>query len=208
MSKIILIGGFHEIIELAEENSIEIVGIIDNTCCKRYRTYDIICDDEHAKNLDIYYRSIPLIITPDKPVTRKKLFEFYAEQGFSFTSLISKKANISKSATINEGTVIQLGVNVSADVLIGRFVKLNTFCNIMHNSKIGDFTTIGPNAVVLGNVIIGQYCYIGSNSTVLPGISICDNVLIGAGTVVPKNILIPGTYIGNPAKPIETTNFL
>lgn len=202
MNRVILVGGFHEIIELAEENSIEIIGIIDKQGHGSYRKYNIICDDENAISLDNYYKKIPIIITPDKPDIRKKLYDYYSKLGFVFSSLISNKASISKSAVIREGTIVQIGVNVSAETQIGKFVKLNTLCNIMHNSKISDFTTIAPNAVVLGNSDIGKYCYIGSNSTILPNISICDNVIIGAGAVVTKKISKPGTYIGIPAKPL------
>jgi sugar O-acyltransferase (sialic acid O-acetyltransferase NeuD family) len=200
MIKVILVGGFHEIIELCESNSFEIIGIIDTQGKGTYRDYKIICDDANAVSIDNYYREIPLIITPDHPITRERLFEYYLKLGFKFATLVSNKASISKSAIIYEGCVIQASTNVSAESVIGKSVKLNTMCNIMHNVKIGDFSTIAPNSVILGNVSIGKCCYIGSNSTILPNISICDKVIIGAGAVVTKNIVKPGTYIGAPAK--------
>ena len=46
---------------------------------------------------------------------------------------------------------------------------------------------------------IGSNVSIGSNATILP-VNICDNVVIGAGSVVTKDIVKPGTYVGNPAK--------
>jgi len=198
-NKIIIVGAFHEIIELAEENGIEIAGIIDNDKSDNYRSYKIICCDKDAGNLSDTFKNIPIILTPDVPFIRKKLHKFYSELGFKFSSLISKNSVISKSAVIDFGTIIQSGVNVSAESKIGKFVKLNTKCNIMHNSILGDFTTIAPNAVTLGNVKIGELCYIGSNATILPNISICDNVIVGAGAVVTKNINIVGTYVGVPA---------
>jgi len=204
MVKIILIGGFHEIIELAENNSYDIVGIIDKKGNGKYRDYNIICNDENASTYFNTYKNIPLIITPDSPVVRKKLHDHYANLGFSFLSLVSDKAIISGSATILEGCVIQDIVNVSAESLIGEFVKLNTMCNIMHNVFIGNYSTVAPNAVILGNVTIGQFCYIGSNSTILPNITICDNTIIGAGAVVTKSIKEPGTFVGSPAKLIKT----
>lgn len=202
MNKVILIGGFSEIIELAESNAIDIEGIIDRDGQGYVRNYKILCDDEHAPKLGMDLRSIPLIITPDQPKTRNTLYWYYHGHGFKFASLISNRSNISKTSLIKEGSIIQYGVNISADVIIGRFVKLNTLCNIMHNSIIGDFTTIGPNAVVLGNVTIGDCCYIGSNSTILPNLSICDHTIVGAGAIVTHNITESGTYVGNPAKTI------
>ncbi|MBK6770933.1 MAG: hypothetical protein IPH77_06030 [Ignavibacteria bacterium] len=198
-NKIILIGAFHEIIELAEENGNDILGMIDNEITDNYRGYRIICNDKVACNLPDSFKNIPALITPDIPLVRKKLHLYYSELGFIFTSLISKRSSISKSAVIDIGTIIQTGVNVSAESNIGKFVKLNTKCNIMHNSVVSDYTTIAPNAVILGNVKINELCYIGSNATILPNLSICSNVVVGAGAVVTKSINKAGTYAGVPA---------
>lgn len=197
--KIIIVGAFHEVIELAEESGYEIIGLIDNSKTGFYRNYKILCSDNQVDELDKELKKIPLVITPDKPQLRQKLYSYYVNKGFKFSTLISVSSNISKSAIIDEGTIIQYAVNVSAEVEIGKFVKLNTYCNIMHNSVVGDFTTIAPNAVVLGNVKIGKNCYIGSNSTILPNIEISDNVIVGAGAVVTKNLKSNKIYIGNPA---------
>ena len=52
------------------------------------------------------------------------------------------------------------------------------------------------------STIIGNHVSIGSNATILP-VNICDNVVIGAGAVVTKDIIKPGTYVGNPAKKLK-----
>jgi acetyltransferase-like isoleucine patch superfamily enzyme len=49
--------------------------------------------------------------------------------------------------------------------------------------------------------VIGDNVSIGSNASILP-VAICNNVVIGTGAVVTKNITVPGTYAGNPAKKI------
>lgn len=195
----IVVGAFHEIIELAEELEIKILGLIDNEKTGNYWNYPILCNDANASELPHHYLIVPLIITPDKPTVRYHLNNRYEKLGFSFLTLISNSAKISKSAKIENGTIIQHGVNISSEANIGKFIKLNTACNIMHNVTIGDYSTIAPNAVLLGNVRIGKFCYIGANSTILPDIEICDNVTIGAGAVVTKSITKPGTYMGVPA---------
>ena len=174
--------------------------MFDNNKIGYYRNYKILGNDNDAKNIISSQKNVPIIITPDIPKVRSKLFSYYSELGFIFISLISKNVNISKSAKIDNGTFVQSGVNVSAECKIGKFVKLNTNCNVMHNSIIGDYTTVAPNAVVLGNVNIGKLCYIGANATILPNIEICDNVIIGAGSVVTKNVINPTIMIGVPAK--------
>ena len=201
--KVIIIGAFHEIIELAEDNRFEIIGLVDSIKKNYYRGYKIIGTDADAKNFD---KSYPLIITPDSPYIRLKLVEYYLSLGFKFTKLISRYGKISKSAEINNGVIAQSGVNVSSECIIEKFVKLNTCCNIMHNSFIGQFTTIAPNAVILGGVKVRSNCYIGSNSTILPYIEIMDNSIVGAGSVVTKDVPPFTIVAGNPAKVLKRFN--
>ena len=199
-SKVIIIGAFHEIIELVEEQGFTIFGLVDNIKSGDYRGYGIIHNDYDGSILSTKYSSIPIIISPDSPIIRHKLSVLYIEAGFKSINIISNTAKISTSSILSEGIIIQHGVNVSAESRIGGFVKLNTYCNVMHNSVVGEFSTVAPNAVILGNVKIGNRCYIGSNATILPNLTICEDAIIGAGAVVTKHISKPGKYSGVPAK--------
>jgi len=51
--------------------------------------------------------------------------------------------------------------------------------------------------------VLGDRVVVGANVVLIGPLTICDNVLIGAGSVVTKNILEAGTYIGIPAKKIS-----
>lgn len=199
INKIIIVGAFVEVIELAEELNYEIVGLVDDKKNNEYKGYPILLNDSDGSVLDKKYLDYRIVITADMPFVRKKLFDRYNNAGFEFENLISESSKISKSSTIGKGVIIQHGVNVSSEVIIKNFVKLNTNSNVMHNSNVGYFTTIAPNAVLLGNVKIGDNCYIGSNATILPNINICSDVVIGAGAVVVKDIIVPGVYVGTPA---------
>lgn len=204
MEKIIIVGGFVEIIELCEENNLKIEGIFDNCSQSKLYSYNVLCNDDDAIKLSDTFKKYPLIITPDMPATRKKISLLYHKAGYHFFSLISFESKISKSAKIGNGSVIQNKTNISSEVLIGDFVKVNCCSNIMHNTLIGAYSTIAPNAVLLGHVSIGEECYIGANSTIMPYVKICDKVTIGAGAVVTKNITESGSvYAGVPAKRIK-----
>ena len=199
-NKVILVGGFHEMVELCEDCGLNIVGIIDSKLTGKYEGVDVIGTDDDRFELFKQYGKIPLVLTPDKPEIRKKLYHLYKEAGFSFKTIISPRARISRTATIGEGTIIQDCVNVSSHTKIGDFVKLNTMSNVMHDCVVGNFTTIAPNVCVLGRINIGENCYIGANATVLPDLRITDNTTVGAGATVLRNIDEAGVYIGTPTK--------
>lgn len=202
--EIILVGAFSEMIDLCLECGFNIIGYIDN----QESTYpacqgNFLGTDDDISSIYKKYRDIPVVISPDQPSIRKKLYAKYKEAGFKFQTLISPFAHISNSAVIGEGTVIQHGVTVSSNAHIGDFVKLNVNANVMHDCCVDDFTTIAPNAVLLGKVSIGTATYIGANSTILPYCKVSANTIIGAGAVVVSDSVASGTYVGVPAKKIK-----
>lgn len=197
---VIIVGGFHEIIELCEECGLNVVGIIDNELYDTYYGVPIIGKDEDAERLFSKYGDCNVIITPDSPKIREKLVNLYKTIGYGFATVISPLAHISKYAIIGEGTVIQSGVNVSAATKIGCFCKLNSYCNVMHDNVVGDFTTIAPNTVLLGRVTTGRSSYIGANSTILPNIYIGAGSTVGAGAVVTRDVAESVIVKGIPAR--------
>ena len=202
-NKVILIGAFHEIIELCEICGKEIVGIVDDNSNNIPQKYTWLGTDDDVEKLTQKYSDVPLVVVPDSPIVREKLVRLYSKFGFQFCNLIHPQSNISSIAKIGSGVVIQYGVNVSSDVTINDFVKINTFANVMHDVNIGAFTTIAPNAVLLGKVKISDKCYIGANSTILPNIEIGCEAIVGAGAVVTKKVLPGKIVVGVPAKKIH-----
>jgi acetyltransferase-like isoleucine patch superfamily enzyme len=105
---------------------------------------------------------------------------------------------IQKSVIIGDNTKVQ------SHSFICELVNIGNDCFIGHGVMfVNDLFSIGGpangNKTLWKETHIGNNVSIGSNATILP-INICDNVVIGAGSVVTKNILKPGIYVGNPAK--------
>lgn len=198
MNKVILAGGFQEIIELCELCNYEIVGIADKICQDGPYPY-LGTDEDLIKNADKFC-DISIILTPDKPAVRRYLAARYKAAGFRLASLISPKAFIAPSAKIGEGCIIQSFCNVSSETILKEGVRLNTYANVMHNGILENYVTIAPNAVLLGACKVDECGYIGANSTLLPGVHIGAEAIVGAGAVVTKNVLPRTTVVGIPAK--------
>jgi UDP-2-acetamido-3-amino-2,3-dideoxy-glucuronate N-acetyltransferase len=69
---------------------------------------------------------------------------------------------------------------ISADVKLGKDVKLSGFINL-YGCEIGDSTKIGSFVEVQKNAVIGKRCKISSHTFVCEGVTIEDNVFIGHG---------------------------
>ena len=60
-----------------------------------------------------------------------------------------------------------------------------------------DIVIIGSGGVQIGDEIL-----IRTHASVLQYKEICSRSVIGAGALVTKNIVVPGVYVGSPAKNI------
>ncbi|HEY4154132.1 MAG TPA: acyltransferase [Puia sp.] len=117
---------------------------------------------------------------------------------------IGENCFIGPFTEIQKGVVIGEKTKIQSHSFICEWVTIGHHCFIGHGVMfINDpFTSGGPAAGDKNKwkaTRIGNYVSIGSNATLLP-VSICDQVVIGAGSVVTKDIVEPGVYMGNPAK--------
>jgi len=108
---------------------------------------------------------------------------------------------------IQKGVVIGNNSKVQSHSFVCELVTIGDDCFIGHgvmfiNDKFKSGKPAGGNKENWLPTTIGNKVSIGSNATILP-VNICDNVVIGAGAVITKDIMIPGTYVGNPANKIE-----
>lgn len=105
---------------------------------------------------------------------------------------------IQKTARIGARTRVQ------SHAFICELVSIGEDCFIGHGVMfVNDtFSTGGPargNKDLWRSTTIGNRVSIGSGATILP-VAICDDVVVGAGAVVTRDISVPGSYVGNPAR--------
>ena len=118
--------------------------------------------------------------------------------------------------TIGDNTFIGPFVEIQKDVSVGANCKVQSHAFICELVTIGDDCFIGHGVMFINDLFrtggpargdrtqwratkIGSHVSIGSNATIL-AVEICDGCVIGAGSVVTKNLTVPGTYVGNPAR--------
>lgn len=105
---------------------------------------------------------------------------------------------------IQKGAVIGARTKVQSHAFVCELVTIGADCFISHGVKfVNDLFRYGAPAkgdkTKWKETSIGNRVSIGTNATILP-VTITDDVVIGAGAVVTKDILVPGTYAGNPAR--------
>lgn len=120
------------------------------------------------------------------------------------------------------------GCEIGDDCFIGPFteiqktVRIGARTRVQSHAFICELVTIGEDCFIGHGVMfvndtfstggpargrkdlwrptkIGNRVSIGSGAAILP-VEICDDVVVGAGAVVTRDIAVPGTYAGNPAR--------
>ncbi len=115
-------------------------------------------------------------------------------------TLIHPDAVIGRNVTIGAGTVVIAGAVINHGATIGKGCIINTASSVDHDCVLGDYTHVAVGAHLCGTVRIGKGTWIGAGATVSNNINICSDCMIGAGAVVIKDIEVPGTYVGVPAR--------
>jgi len=159
----------------------------------------------NTENLNKTISITPYIIGIGSNSERMKMYTLLENMSLEskIESVISLKSYVSKLSKIENGVYIAQGTHIGPMAYIGHSSIINTGSIIEHETHIGKFTHIAPQSIICGRCNIGDNVFVGAGSVVKDYISICDNVTIGAGSVVIKDIINPGTYVGNPAHVLE-----
>ena len=208
MKNIIIIGaGGHssviiEIIESMIENGheIQIKGLLDDSPYrKEFMGYKVL---DKVENANVYNdKNTEYIIAIGNNNIRKKISNTHSN--LKYFRAIHPTAIISKSSSINEGTVVMPRAVINANSEIGSHVIINTGAIIEHDNKIGSFSHISPGATLCGGVNIGEETHIGANSTIIQYKNVGSRTIIGAGSTVTKDIGSDVIAVGSPAKIIK-----
>jgi sugar O-acyltransferase (sialic acid O-acetyltransferase NeuD family) len=199
-NQVVLIGGFHETVELAEELGFVVTGIVDTkpSTCKICSKYPYLGNDEWLCEQGASDKIHSVIITPDRPKVRESLSKRYQAADFKLPVLCHP--SVSPSVKLSDGVLVQRLAHISSGCSLATGVRINVGALVMHDVRIGAYATVAPAAVLLGGVTIGERVYVGANATVLPGVEIGDDAIVGAGAVVTKDVSEGVVVAGVPAK--------
>ena len=175
--------------EIIESNEEKVIGFIDdNSNIKELCNLPVL---HNSQNLS------PIIISIGDNKARKSIAD---KLDSCFAKAIHPHAVISKSATIESGTVVMAGAIINAEAKIGKHVIINTGASVDHECVIEDYAHISPHSTLCGNVHIGEGTWICAGATVIQGVKIGKWCVVAAGSIVKKDIPDGTIVAGSPAK--------
>ncbi len=149
-------------------------------------------------------KNINVVIAIGNPIIRKKIYDKLSQSNMvNFPNFIAKDVRISNTSQLGIGNIICTHNVLTTNISIGNFNHINLSCTIGHDAIIEDFSTVYPGVNISGNTRIKSFVEIGTGTKIIQGKTIDENIVIGAGSVVVKDLVEIGTYVGIPAKKIK-----
>lgn len=144
------------------------------------------------------------VVAIGNPQIRKKIVErLQSNKNISFPNIVDKDVIIDRTITLGFGNIICKGNILTTNIEIGNFNHINLSCTIGHDVQFHDYITVYPGVNISGNVIMNDCVEVGTGTKIIQGKKIVEETVIGAGSVVVKDIVENGTYIGVPAKQMK-----
>lgn len=173
----------------------------DNTALKTSMGLEVIGGSRDALQCIKEYE---LFVAIGNNTIRKNLLTELEHAGACIATLIHPSCVIGELVDIGVGTVVMAGTVINCCSRIGKGCIINTGATVDHDNVIEDYAHISPGVHTAGTVMIGKGTWLGIGSTIKNNLQIIDGCIIGAGAVVVEDITEVGTYVGVPAKKIQT----
>jgi sugar O-acyltransferase (sialic acid O-acetyltransferase NeuD family) len=129
-----------------------------------------------------------------KPQVRLQVFQTLAEAGFSCPTLVHPSAWVDSSAELEGGVQILAQSYVSSAARVGYGTLINAGVIVSHDCMIGACVNLSPGAALAGEVKVHDFAQIGMNATVNIGVTIGKGALVGNGATIKADVP-PGTRV-------------
>lgn len=119
---------------------------------------------------------------------RAVFYNEYKKLGYTFLTLVSTAASVSKYAYLEEGVQVMRGAIIQTGVSVGYNSIVNTGSIVDHDCTIGSNNHVAPGTTISGQVTSKNNVHFGTGSSVIQSIDLNENVIVGAGAAITKNV--------------------
>jgi len=164
----------------------------------------VLGSTDNKEFLNIIGKDCDVFIASDDNKWKSTMIKSLRKQQKSMpVNAIHSSANVSESAIIHHGSLINQGVMIGAGAEIGNHCLAHTGVIIDYNVRIGDFVQLGAGCIINSGAVIEDGAFIGSGANIIGGVTVKSGARVGAGSVVISDVNKNETLFGNPATPIK-----
>ena len=111
----------------------------------------------------INYKEYSFIVAIGNPEVRSYWINKLSEECFKIATIISSRAYIAQSATIEEGSIIEAMAVVNSNAVVHRGCIINAGAIINHNAVVNEFSQVDCGAVVASGAVVEAKSHIKYN---------------------------------------------
>ncbi len=119
---------------------------------------------------------------------RVKVFEQLARAGFTCPTIVHPKALVEPSSTLEGGVQVLAQSYISSDSHVGFGTLINAGVVVSHDCVLGKCVNLSPGAMLAGNVHVDDYAQIGMGVTINLNITIGSGARVGNGATVKADV--------------------
>lgn len=139
-----------------------------------------------------------------RPEIRWRVFELLAQAGFHCPALVHPAAYVEPSARLEGGVQVLPQAYISSAVRVGFGTVINAGVVVSHDCVLGRCVNLSPGALLAGGVRVEDFAQIGMGATINIGITIGRGARVGNGATVkadvpPGGVVRAGTIWPAPA---------
>lgn len=183
----VVIYGFitdQEELLLKEVNNVLVAARLGTPDCQT------LLQDEHIK----------LVLAARDPETRMELVEQVGDVNAQLVNAIHPLHSIGMEGKQGRGNLIQAGVTIGPNVLLGSFNFIEPQVAIGADVAIGDYCNLQMGVRIGRGAQIHDEVNIGMGAIIHPEVHLGEGVMVGPGSVVIQDVEDGQTVFGNPAK--------
>lgn len=139
---------------------------------------------------------------------RWRIFERLRKMNFNFPNLIHPTACVEKSVRLNDGIQILAKTYVSSESQIGFGTLINAGVVLSHECIIGTCVNISPGALLAGNVEVHDFAQIGMGVTINLGVRIGKAARVGNSAVIKEDVPEQGRVYAGTVWPYTKTEII
>lgn len=169
-----------------------IVGVIDDGLPPGSEVLDVPVLGGQKDLPDWYDRGIRMAVNAVGGIgnvsVRLKIFDILSKAGFVCPPLVHPSAVVERSATLDAGVQVFAHAYVGSAARVGFGTVVNTGVIVHHDCVVGQVVNLSPGATLAGNVRVEDYAQIGMQATVNLQVTVGSGAMLGNGCTVKANV--------------------
>jgi acetyltransferase EpsM len=119
---------------------------------------------------------------------REKVFETLKTGGFEFPTLVHPTAWVEPSARLEEGVQVLAKSYISSECHIGFGTVINAGVVVSHDCILGQVVNLSPGAMLAGGVKVEDFAQVGMAATINLNLTIGSRARVGNGATVKADV--------------------